>query len=182
MYSATLGVIEDARGHRRRRRVGAVVLMAICVGVGGGVISERTLNSPARPLGVAAPEHSASAPLLSGAPFMGVACHFARSCDSVGLAVWLRRPAVAVNATIAGHSLKLTATTAYPRPGARATFVGYLRSYRLVTRVPLLVGAGPTTWDTDRGWPSARVQLRIDYGHGRIVLTRLDLPVEPGWG
>ena len=113
---------------------------------------------------------------------MGVACRFAPSCDSVGLAVWLRRPAAAVSATIAGHSLRLTVTTAYPRPGARATFVGYLRSYRLITRVPLLVGAGPTTWDTDGDWPSAHVQLRIDYGHGRIVLTRLDVPLQPGWG
>ena len=35
-------------------------------------------------------------------PSMGVACHVPNwiGCDRVGLAVWLRRPAIAVSATI----------------------------------------------------------------------------------
>ena len=180
MQSAAFGVIDDARGHRRRR-VGAVVLVAICLGFGAGLVSSRTQRPPAWPRAVPAPEHIAPGALLSGAPFMGVACR-SHACDSVGLAVWLRRPAEAVSATIAGHRLRLTVTAAYPRSGARDTFVGYLRSYRLITRVPLLVGAGPTAWGTQGDWPSARVELRIDYGHERIALTQLDVPLQPGWG
>jgi hypothetical protein len=101
----------------------------------------------------------------------------------VGLAVWLRQPAVAVRATIAGRPMALEVTTAYPRPGAAAVFVGYLRPYRRVTRAQLTVGLGPTAWATnvDRV-PMPVVQLRIRYRSGAALLTRLDVPLEPGWG
>ena len=180
MHAATFGVITDARGHRRRR-LRTIALVAICAGAGAGVIFSRAQSPPAQAPALGAPTRIAPSAALSGAPFMGVACR-SHSCDRVGLTVWLRRPAAAVSATIAGHPLRLTVTKAYPRPGARATFVGYLRSYRLITRVPLLVGPGPTTWDTHGDWPLARVQLRIDSGHGRILLTRIDVPLQPGSG
>jgi hypothetical protein len=55
----------------------------------------------------AAPERAAR--LLSRAPYVGVACRTANSiaCDRVGVAVWLKRSAAGVKATIAGKTLRL---------------------------------------------------------------------------
>jgi hypothetical protein len=113
---------------------------------------------------------------------MGVACRLG-VCDWVGLAVWLRQPAVAVSATIAGRPMRLVITNAYPRSGARATFVGYLRPFRLVTHAHLAVGPGPTGWATSLGHvPTPAVQLRIRYRNGSTLVTRLEVPLQPGWG
>jgi hypothetical protein len=175
------GVISDARG-RQRRRLASVVAVAICAAAAAGLIVSQAQSPAPRPAAVSPAMRVAPAAVLAHAPSMGVACR-ARSCDWVGLAVWLRRPAVAVTATIAGRLLNLEVTNAYPRPGARATFVGYLRPVRLVTRLQLAVGSGPTTWDTNLGqWPMPAVRLRIRYGNGSILVTRLDIPLEPGWG
>jgi hypothetical protein len=180
MYSATLGVIADARGHRRRRcLVGALV--AICAVAAAGSVFSQSQSPQALAPAVGTVKVVAPANVLWGAPSMGVACR-SHSCRQVGLAVWLRRPAASVSATVAGHPLTLAATNAYPRRGAGAAFVGYLGSYRLITRVPLMTGPGSTAWDTHGDWPSARVQLRIGFAHGRILVTRLEVPLQPGWG
>ncbi len=180
MNAATLGVIVDAREHRRRR-LGTVALVAICAAFALGLSVSRTPGRPAQAPTVSAPKQVAPAAVLAAAPFMGVACRL-RTCDWVGLAIWLRQPARAVSATIDGHPLTLTLTRAYPRPGARATFAGYLRPYRLITRLPLLVGPAPTAWKTDGNGPSGHVQLRIDFGHGPMTITRLTVPLQAGWG
>ena len=178
--TSNAGVISDARG-RQRRRLASVAVLAICAGAAAGLIVSRTPSPPARPATPSPAKRVAPAAVLAQAPSLGVACR-SRSCDWVGLAVWLRRSAVSVSATIAGRPLSLAVTNAYPRPGARATFVGYLRPLRLVTRLRLLVGLGPTTWDTNGDWPSPLVRLRIDYGNDRIVVTRLHVTIAPGWG
>ena len=151
MYATTLGMILTLA--RVRRRLGTVALVALCAAVGLGVSISRRPGPPVP--AVAASKQVSPATVLASAPFMGVACR-SHTCDWVGLSIWLRRPAVAVRATIEGHPLTLVPTRAYPRPGARATFVGYLRPYRLITHVPLLVGLAPTAWKTAGPGPSPR--------------------------
>jgi hypothetical protein len=179
--TCTAGVISDARGRQRRRLI-RVVLVAMCVGAGAGLIVGRTQSPPGRPLTISPVRRVAPAAVLAQAPDMGVACRL-RACDWIGLAVWLRQPAVAVSATIAGRPMRLDITNAYPRPAARATFVGYLRPFRLVTHAQLAIGSGPTTWASSLGqWPMPAVQLRIRYRGGSILVTRLEVPLQPGWG
>ena len=178
MATCTAGVISDARGRQRRRLI-HITLVALCIGAGAGLIVSRTQSPPGRPLTVSPARRVAPAAVHAEAPDMGVACRL-RVCDWIGLAVWLRQPAVAVSATIAGRPMRLAMTNAYPRPGARATFVGYLRPFRLVTHAHLAVGSGPTTWSSN--WPMPAVQLRIRYRGGSILVTRLAVPLQPGWG
>ena len=180
MWSATLGVIADARGQRRRRLRG-IALVALCAALAGAVIAVGPERPRIQAPAAGAPTLTAPSNALSQAPDMGVACR-GSSCRAVGLAVWLRDRAASVTATVAGHPMALSATRAFPRPGAGATFVGYLDSYRLLTRVPLVTGPAPTTWGTSGRWPSARVRLRIDDGRGRIIVTRLVVTLAPGWG
>jgi hypothetical protein len=178
-FSAT--VISDARRHQRRRRI-RWALVALCVGAGAGLIASRMQTAPGGSATASPAKRVAPAAVLAQAPGMGVACHLGM-CDWVGLAVWLRQPAVAVSATIAGRPMRLVITNAYPRPGARATFVGYLRPYRLITDAHLDVGSGPTSWATSLGHaPTPVVQLRIRYRNGSALTTRLQVPLQSGWG
>jgi hypothetical protein len=175
--SVVLGVVDDARERRRRRRT-IVATLAICTGLGLGLIVARTETRPAPAL--TPPTRVTGAAVLSQAPDMGVACH-AGGCDSVGLAVWLRRPAVSVSATIAGHRFGLTTWQArqFMPSTPRKMFVGYLSPLRLVTRMHL---AGPPSAWAAANSPSPLVSLRITYGGGRIDTTRLRIPLQPGWG
>lgn len=59
-------------------------------------------------------------------------------------------------------------------------FVGYIAPLRLVTRMHLVLGPA-TSWPTSNS-PDPLVRLRIDYGDGRVLLTRLRIPLQPGWG
>jgi hypothetical protein len=77
---------------------------------------------------------------------MAVACHIPNSiaCDRVGLAVWLRHPALSISATIAGAPLQLNNPdwSGPARHGRRRMFAGFLhpawigtnreRSYRVI--------------------------------------------------
>jgi hypothetical protein len=182
MSVVTFGVIAGARARQRRRHV-AILAAAICLGVGVGLAAVRSGSPHASAPMVAATANVAPAAVLSRTPVMGVACP-RRSCDWVGLAVWLRTPAVAVSATIAGQPIQLEATNAYSRAGAAATFVGFLHRYQRVTSTRLDVGDRPTTWDvaSDVRWPQEEVQLRIRSTSGSLVLTRLRVTLQPGWG
>jgi hypothetical protein len=180
MHSVAFGVIDSARG-RRRRRVGIVAVITICAAVAFGLIVSRsgnlwTIRAPA----LRVPSRAAPGVVFSQAPDMGVACH-SSACDSIGLAVWLRRPAVSVSATIAGHPFGLTTWQAQPfTPSSpRKMFVGYLTPLRLITRMRLV--GPPSAWPTANS-PSPLVSLRITYRGGRVVTTRLRIPVQPGWG
>lgn len=180
MHSAAFGVIDDARG-RQWRRLSIVAVLAICAGIAVGLIVARTeIPSTTRAPTLNAPSRVAAAAVFSQAPDMGVACH-SGACDSVGLAVWLRRPAVSVSATIAGHPFGLTTWQARPfTPSTpRKMFVGYLTPLRLITRMRLV--GPPSAWPTANS-PSPLVSLTITYGGGRVVTTRLRVPVQPGWG
>jgi len=180
MHAVAFGVIDDARG-RQRRRLNTVAVLAICAGIAAGWIVARTGDpSGTRPPTPTAANRVAAGAVFSQAPDMGVACH-SGACDSVGLAVWLRRPAVSVSATIAGHPLGLTTWQAQPfMPSTpRKMFVGYLTPLRLITRMRPV--GPPATWPT-ANTPSPFVSLRITYRGGRVVTTRLRVPVQPGWG
>lgn len=105
------GVIEEARRRQRRRRLrAAVVAAALAAGIAAYVAaradrpSARVSPSQDGPTAFVVP-----AAVLSRAPYMGVACATPNgiACDRVGLAIWLRRPATSVSATIAGRPLKL---------------------------------------------------------------------------
>jgi len=181
MHSVALGVIDRAR-ERQRRRLGIVAVIAICAALTVSLIVSRSGDLwTGRASTVSVPSQVAPAAVFSQAPDMGVACH-AGACDSVGLAVWLRRPAVSVSATIAGHPFGLT--TGQARPFApqtpRKMFVGYLTPQQLVTGMRLVNGP-PSTWPTANS-PHPLVVLRITYRGGRVVMTRLRVPVQPGWG
>jgi hypothetical protein len=190
------GVIEEARTRQRRQRTlaaGATVAALLAAGLaalvgpsglgrGPGDVFGRTPTPPGESPTASPAKRVLPAVALAQPPSMGVACR-SGVCDWVGLAVWLRQPAVSVSATIAGRPVRLVMTNAYPRPGARATFVGYLRPFRLVTSARLDVGSGPTSWATSLGQePTPAVNLRIRYRNGRTLTTSLDLPLQPGWG
>ena len=123
--------------------------------------------------------------VLAGSPFMGVACHVpnAIACDRVGLAVWLRRPAIAVSATIDGRPLRLddAAWSGPMKRGRRSMFAGFLRPVGLVSMLHLATAAGPVRWLGNNA-PSPQVTLRIDDGNGRVTVTRLDVYLSAGWG
>ena len=175
---SAFGLISDARARQRRRQIGIVA--AMISGVGGGLALTRSgipnIGSPA----ITSAQSVAPAAILASAPSMGVAC-YRHSCDWIGLAVWLRRPALAVTATVAGQPVRLQPSSAYPQPGAKATFVGFLRHYQRVTSIHLETApGGPTSWNGEAPVPS--VQLRIRSSSGVTLDTRLHVPVQPGWG
>ena len=174
------GVIDDARGLQRRRR--AVFIVVAATATAAGLIATRA-HTPPPP----APRFVPPTLVLARSPFMGVAvCPGAASqvCARIGLAVWLRAPAVAVSATIAGHQLRLDSWGARPYvvsgQRARTMFVGYLEPVSLVTSLHISRGP-PADWPT-ANYPAPLVRLRIDYGDGRLRATELRVPIEPGWG
>src|SRR5438132_3856145 len=109
---------------------------------------------------------------LARAPYVGVACHAPNStvCNRVGIAIWLRRPALAATAVLGGRRVRL-------HPGG-------------------LGGRGPTYWegyvrvrkrDLPRGWYGGeppfflrlRINLRYPTGTARGTVRVL---LHPGWG
>jgi hypothetical protein len=179
MHSATFGVIDDARG-RQRRRFGMIAATAIGLAAVVGLAVSRERGPATAP--VQRTVRVAPSVVLSQPPYMGTSCPTPR-CDSVGLSVWLRQPATAVSATVGGHPLKLTVRAALPyQPAtarARRMFVGYLAPLRLITPMHLVLVPGAMWPGND---PDPLVQLRIDSGGGRVLLTQLRVLVQPGWG
>lgn len=182
------GVIDEAWARWRRRRLVAVTaaLAITAVALGASLSSHRSPTAPTD----SGPVRVAPSVVLSRTPYMGVVCPVANStaCDRVGLSVWLRRPAVAVSATIAGRPLILDTRQARPylAPGQRdrTMFTGYLQPAGIVTRLQVIPDDSPIRWwaPSPTNAPSPPVELRIDYGIGRRVVTKLDVPLEAGWG
>jgi hypothetical protein len=196
------GVIEAARRRQRRRRFR--VLVALLLAIATGVAAAESLRSGEGGGGVtASPRPGWRVPfvgpssVLSRTPYMGVACPQpnAISCGRLGLAVWLKRPAISVDATIAGQPLSLDwfgeeRRFASSRP--RTAFDGYLQPAGLTTRLHVrpTEGAsmdpvcgcrvGPVWYGGDA--PRPVVQLRILYPDHTRVLTRLDVHLSDGWG
>jgi hypothetical protein len=128
---------------------------------------------------------------------MGVACPQpnAIACDRVGLAVWLKRPAISVNASIAGQPLELDwfgEEHRAPSNKPRTEFAGYLQPAGLTTRLHVKPTKGPSV-DPVCGcrvgpvWlgadsPSPIVRLQIEYANHTRVLTQLRVGLAAGWG
>jgi len=184
------GVIEAARARHRRNRL-LVVAVAAVLAVSAIVIGGRLDSHGASVVGArSAPRPVAPSGVLSRTPYMGVVCPIANStvCDRVGLSVWLRKSAVAVSATIGGRPFTLSTQQAQPflAPGERVgtMFTGYLRPAGIVPRLHVIPSDSPSDWwaPSPSNAPSPPVELRIDYGNGTRVVTKLDVPLEAGWG
>jgi hypothetical protein len=195
-----LGAIKQARRRQRRRRLAVVLaalaagLVVVTIGSGGGGQSTRPTGLPSQP-GAGVASITPPAPVFAQDPYMGVACDTPNSiaCDRVGLAVWLRRPAI-VTATIAGAPLTLNDRTwswaAHDSRGALYVYSGFLQPAGLTTRLHVIPEAKRSTWapnaDTST-WlgtnnPDPFVRFRIDYGPGDIVFTQKHVWLSAGWG
>jgi hypothetical protein len=196
------GVIEEARRRQRHRRgvaagiALAATLVVAAAYIGSGAVRNRQPTAPRSlaPAGFGITETPDA--VFVKDPYMGVSCHLPNSiaCDRVGLAVWLRHRAVAVSATIAGAPLKLNDPQwSYTyHEGRRRVFVyaGFLQPAGIISRLHVTPDRRATTWIARPGsttWigsnaPTPTVQFRIDYGHGRVTLTEMNVSLEAGWG
>lgn len=184
-------LIGEARSRQRRRRrrlawlgVVLVVLSIVVRAEFESVQPPRQASRASRGSLVADVPPSA---VLAKDPYMGVRCPQPNSisCDRVGLAVWLRHPAVHVTGTIAGQPLTLDWFGDQRHVGpvpARSELDGYLQPAHLTT----LLGVRP---DPPGLWfccsadqPSPRVTLWITFADGSRVRTELQVPLSPGWG
>jgi hypothetical protein len=161
-----------------RHAVRAVALAAVVAGLAGTTIS--LLGD--RP---AAPSTATVAPdaVLAREPYMGVSCPRPDTirCDRVGLAVWLKRPARRVNATVAGRPFALDDPhwSALPGGDGRKMFAGFLQRAGVRERLHVTPSRGEHYWGIEPPFPV--VTLRIDYGD-RIVKTTLQVRLMSGWG
>jgi hypothetical protein len=116
---------------------------------------------------------------------MGVLCPVPNSiaCDRVGLAIWLKRPAHSVRASIDGRSFAMNrfGDQLISNRQPRTEFDGYLRPAGIVSSMHVRPEPGTSTWLGD-GTPFPTVWLLIDYGSGRFVATHLRVPLGAGWG
>lgn len=128
--------------------------------------------------------------VLARSPYMGIAtCRQAQSspapdtCYRVGLAVWLKRPAETVRATGANGSLALSHTNHRWIPMTSSVqgreFIGFFKPTGIVPSA--YPRTNKATYATP-GTPVAAVELTIVNRQGRTLITRVRVPVEPGWG
>jgi hypothetical protein len=180
----------EAREHQRRRQRGVIIAVAAVLGVIGLLASTTSPVSPPHPVstGIAAPPGTvivAPAAVFAQDPYMGVRCPAANSitCDRVGLALWLRRPALAVTATINGRALAMNRFgDQLVAPGRlRTEFDGYLQPAGLRTSLGVRPISGTDLWEGDPT-PYPMVWLLIDYGSGHPALTHVRVPLAAGWG
>jgi hypothetical protein len=124
--------------------------------------------------------------MFSQGPDMGVACRVPNSiaCDRVGLAIRLRRPAVAVSATVDGAPLRLNDRewSGPAHNGRRTMFVGFLQPAGLLNG-PLKVRPDGGRYHWIGSHPVfARVHIVADYGHGELASVTVSVEVRAGWG
>ncbi len=138
------------------------------------------------------PDRSASPPLrerpasslLSRPPYLGVACPVPNSiaCDRVGLAVWLRRPARRVVATIGRQRFALD-DERWRHDTRGDAHIGYLQPAGLLGDGPLAVRADEPPHRLVRGGVVRPfITLRITRASGPPVVTRTRAGLHPGWG
>ena len=179
----------------RKGIVGVVVcaVAALAVFALADLSSEPSTSMRAQPTSLSVPT-VASATVLSRQPWIGVACPgpvpfnaaraitIARACNRVGLAIELRKPAMAATATINGQTFKLDNRAESSPPlntGKRMVLAGFLQPARFLH--------GPFKTITYRNGLRQRftienVHLVIDYGAGHTVQTSLQLLGYGGWG
>jgi hypothetical protein len=187
------GVIEHPRRRQPPRRL-AIVISVLVFGLAALIVASGRVGRSALPSG----SRSGSDPTAAQAEspravfaqdsYMGVACQIPNSltCDRVGLAVWLRRPAT-VTATIAGAPpIRLDAPhwTYFVRDHGRDLYVyaGFLQPAHLTTRLGVVPESKWTNSWLGANAPSPLVRFRIDYGHGNIVTTKEHIYLSAGWG
>jgi hypothetical protein len=199
-------LIDEAWNHRRRRYLRLMLLLlaaavigmlgAIAIPGGSGSTAGNTLSPPPRPVAVAPSR------VLSQSPYLGVKCPIPNSiaCDRVGLAVWLKQPAVTVTATIAGARVALGwfGDERLLSPGfGHREFAGYLRPAGIVSRLHIHPVKGSVVV-TERGrthvtishqmWfgqtdaRSPLIRVTIHYADGQTVITQLRVGLSAGWG
>lgn len=124
--------------------------------------------------------------VLARQPYMGVACRWPNlvSCDRVGLAVWLKRPAESVTATVSRQplTLKPAGIPAPPLGQREAMFTGFLQKPGLLKILGEKLLGPPGAGYAFLSQPSLKVRLQVDYGHGQLVTTTTETSLEPGWG
>ncbi len=162
--------------------VTAAVGVAVAMSAGArraGALPPQTLRAPA------GTREISPATAFSQPPYMGVNCPVANSiaCDRVGLAIWLRRPAYRVRATIAGRPLPVDwwgdAYVGGRLP--RTAFDGYLKPAGIVSALGVRPEVGSSIWLGDDS-PAPVVWVLIDYGHGDRAVTHLPVNLNAGWG
>jgi hypothetical protein len=185
--AAPKALFPEARQRRRRRWMWAVAVISVAAlavvlglsALGGDGTPTQSSRIP-RLLGPGKIE--APRLVFRENPYMGISCSLPNpvACDRVGLIVRLRRPAV-VTATIDGLALSLNDPTwsgAFPT-GRPTIFIyaGFLQPAHMTTRMHV----PPYTSFVKSPPPPASVWFRIDFGHGKVVLTHEDVQLEPGW-
>lgn len=201
-YVATL--IHEAWEHRRRRHrafgiaaLAALSVTALIVALsshGSGSTSGRSVPSPS-------PKVVRSSAVLSRSPYLGVRCRVPNSiaCDRVGLAVWLKRPAVSVTARINGAALVLDSygAAAVSARVPRRQFTGFLHPAGIVSRLHVRpvngnlvttshgqtqVSVSHQMWYGESNARSPLIELTIRTSTGKTLITRLRVGLAAGWG
>jgi hypothetical protein len=183
-------LFEEARRRARRRRrrqatalAGILALAAIAAAI---VLGTPRAGRPARERPIA-PTAVSPQRVLAQAPYMGVSCRQPNSiaCGRVGLAVWTRRPARTVRATVAGHQLELDDPmwSGDRVHGLRRMFAGFVLHAGLHGSGPLAVRVkkGSSFWEGDPP-VSTDVRLLITYADGSQQATVVRVQLSPGWG
>lgn len=201
-YVATL--FHEAWEHRRRRHraLGIAGLAALLVAASVIAVSSRGSGSTSVS---SAPPPSAnlvrSSMVLSRSPYLGVSCRIPNSiaCDRVGLAVWLKHPAVSVTAKINGAEVALNSYGA-AAVGARVPrrqFTGFLQPAGIVSRLHVrpvngnvvttshrqtVVRVSDQMWFGESHARSPLIQLTIHTSTGKTLTTHLRVGLGAGWG
>jgi hypothetical protein len=126
---------------------------------------------------------------LRRTPYLGVACPGAPNsikCDRVGLAVWLKRPAIRVGATVTGRQV----TMRIPRTFRPSRYLGRRGEYWEGFLQPAGLISGPLRVRPDRGryiWfgrhpVHAKVRIAAFYRDGSSSSTVVRVSLRPGWG
>jgi hypothetical protein len=177
------GVVALARRRQRRRALATALIVAVA-GAGGGLVTTLRDGPPAGAIA----NDVAPAAVLAQPPDVGMACLQARACDRVGVAVWLRRPAESVSATVEGHPVALDLRAAAQfEPDAQRTrrmFVGYFQWPRLAgTRIFFAAGPPSRWWAANpASWPAPLVVIRIAGPNAAVALTATRVSLQGGWG
>jgi hypothetical protein len=181
------GVIKEARRRQRRRR--ATVAFVIVLAALGVVVA---FGRSGRPLRASGPGTGRPGPVLaldndalfSQPPYMGVSCGVPNSiaCDRIGLTVWLRSPARAVAATIAGRTFRLDNPTwsGALHHGLRTAFAGFVQPAGITTRLGVTTEQG-THWDGSDG-PDPLVVLTIARPGQPATQAWVAVHLTAGWG
>jgi hypothetical protein len=156
-------------------RYAALIALAALLVV--GCKAQPAGTPPARATATPSPEPAAR--LLSRTPYVGVSCRRPNSiaCDRVGVAVWVKRPAVGVTARIAGRRLQLR-----PPSSREGWWEGFLQPAGMID--------GALRVTPDRGrlyWQGTHprdvhVGIAVTRRSAGTDRTSVTVSLHPGWG